>query len=293
VSAASAELSSRVAPSIVQVHGRRRGPASGIVIDKARVLTTSHSVEWDEGVKVRLEENRTLDATVVGHDRGADLVVLNVPGLESPSLSFDTAAAGVGALTLLVGRSWRGNQHVRLTMVSGIGGPVHTRDGSRLDRVLALSTPPYPGFSGSAVLTPGGGLAGVATAGIVRGAGLAVPADAAAAIVRTIEEHGGVRRGFLGVTSHPANIPARQKGSVASDRGLVVLGIADDSPADRAGLLVGDIIVKADGTTLETPEDLLALLGPERVGRPLELLLIRGAGAQAVTLTVGERPRRF
>jgi S1-C subfamily serine protease len=80
---------------------------------------------------------------------------------------------------------------------------------------------------------------------------------------------------------------------VASDRGLVVLGIADDSPADRAGLLVGDIIVKADGTTLETPEDLLALLGPERVGRPLELLLIRGAGAQAVTLTVGERPRRF
>ncbi|HXE80626.1 MAG TPA: trypsin-like peptidase domain-containing protein [Vicinamibacterales bacterium] len=287
-----ADAAAAVAPSIVQVHGRPRGPASGMVVAPGRVLTTSHSVEWDEGVTVLTLDGARLEASIVGHARGADLVLLAVPGLKAPSVTLDGAAVRTGELALLAGRSWRGRPAARLTVIGSVAGPLMARDGTRIDEVLSLTTSAYPGFSGSALVGSGGAVAGIATAGLFRGAALAIPAGAARALVDSIERHGGVRRGFLGVTSQPVRVPARQRGSLATEHGLLVLGIAPDSPADRAGLLVGDIMVRAGGADLETPEDLLALLGPERVGQPLDVLVLRGGAQETVTITVGERPRR-
>jgi S1-C subfamily serine protease len=281
-----------VAPAIVQVLGRPRRPASGVVVGPERVLTTSHSVEWEDGLTVATHEDVRLDATVIGHARGADLVLLRVPGLKAPALRLAAEAPRPGELALLAGRSWRGHAMVRLAVIAGVAGPVQTRDGTRLDRILSLGAAPYPGFSGSALVGTHGDVIGIATAGIVRGAALALPAPAVAELAAAIERHGGVRRGFLGVTSQPAHLPARQRGTLPRDRALIVLGVADDSPADRAGVLVGDIMVQADGADLDGPEDLLALLGPERVGRPLDLLIVRGAEQKSVTVTVGERPAR-
>ena len=286
------ETAEAVAPSIVQVHGRPRRPASGIVVGPHRVLTTSHSVEWDEGVTLTTHDGQRVGAVPVGHARGADLVLLRADGLEAPPVAFDRTPPRVGQLTLIAGRSWRGHPTARLAMVASAGGPVQARDGTRLEQVLSLTTSPYPGFSGSALVGSGGAVAGVATAGILRGAALALPASAVVALSDAIERHGGIRRGFLGVTSQPVRVPARQRGSLQTEQGLVVLGIADGSPADRAGLLVGDVIVQAGGADLDGPEDLLGLLGPERVGQPLDVLVLRGGEQRAVTVTVGERPPR-
>ena len=290
LSAEVADAAAAAAPSIVQVHGRPRRPASGIVVGRERVLTTSHSVEWEEGLMVTTGEGARLEATPVGHARGPDLVLLNVAGLDAPAVPFDRETARPGEIALLAGRSWRGQPSARLAMIGSITGPLQTRDGTRLEGILSLTTSPYPGFSGSALVGSGGTAIGIATAGIVRGAALALPGPAVVAIMEAIERHGGVRRGFLGVTSQPARVPARQRGSLARDAGLIVVGVAPDSPADRAGLLVGDIMVQAAGADLEAPEDLLALLGPERVDQPLEMLVLRGTAQQTVTVTVGERP---
>src|SRR5215218_635012 len=94
-----------VAPSIVQVHGRSR-PASGIVWAPERVLSTSHSVEWEDGVRVRRHDGTVLPADVVGHDPASDLVLLKVSGLESPAVGRAAAAARAGDLVLLTGRTW-------------------------------------------------------------------------------------------------------------------------------------------------------------------------------------------
>jgi S1-C subfamily serine protease len=290
LSSALADTAGRIAPSVIQVFGRPRRSASGIVIAPERVLTTSHSVEWDEGLKVRTDAGELREATIVGHHHGADLVLLKVPGLDAAPLAFDSASPKMGELALLSGRSWRGEQRARLVMVSGVSGPIQMRDGTRLEHMLVLSISPYPGFSGSAVVAADGRLVGIATAGLFRGTAVALPGDLATSIVQEIEQHGGVRRGFLGVTSQPVRVPARQKGSSPRDRGLVILGVAENSPADRAGLLVGDIMVEAAGTSLDAPEDLLALLTSDRVGQSLELNVIRGGGMQNVTVTVGQRP---
>jgi S1-C subfamily serine protease len=284
-----ADLAERVAPAIVQVFGRKR-PASGIVIAPERVVSTSHSVEWREGVRIRTNDGKTLTADVAGHAPGADLVLLKVPGLGGSPFPGATAPRP-GQLGLLTGRAWSGIQQVRLATIGGVGGPFDASDGTRLDRVISLPTYPYPGFSGNALVDPGGSLIGIATAGLIRGRGLVVPWMVASPLLDSLEAHGSIRRGFLGVTSQPVRIPGVQRGTPPGpESGLIVLGIANDSPAARDGILVGDILIRAGGERVEHPQQLLAMLGPSQVGQPLVLTVIRGKEQLDLTVTVGERP---
>ncbi len=293
-SALSRELSDaadRVTRSIVQVHGRSR-PASGIVWARDRVLSTSHSVEWEDGVRVRRHDGTILPATIAGHDPVADLVVLRVENLDSPPLPHAGAAARPGDLALITGRAWNGRSHARLVVLTGVAGSLQSAHGPKLDRVITLPLSPYAGFSGSALAGPHGTLLGVATAGLVRGRALALPVDVVRPIVEAIEKHGGIRRGYLGVVTQPVRLPARQRGDLPDGRGLLVLDVSADSPADAAGVLVGDIIVGAADAALSTPDDLLALLGPECIGQPLSLDLLRGASRESRPVVVGERITR-
>jgi serine protease DegQ len=282
------EAAGRAAASIVQVHGRSR-PASGIVWAPERVLSTSHSVEWEDGVRVRRHDGTVLPADVVGHDPASDLVLLKVPGLESPSVGRAAAAARAGDLMLLTGRAWNARQYARLVAVTSVSGRVQTAHGPRLDRVVTLPLSPFAGFSGAALIDPDGALSAVATAGLMRDRALALPVDVVEPLVEAIEKHGGIRRGYLGVVTQPVRLAARQRGDLPSEGGLLVLSVAPDSPADSAGVFVGDVIVGAAQGELASPEDLLTLLGPERVGQPLPLAVVRGASRETLTVTIGER----
>ena len=283
-----ADTAERAAASIVQVHGRSR-PASGIVWAAERVLSTSHSVEWEDGVRVRRDDGTVMPAEVVGHDPASDLVVLKVPGLDAAPLTHVAAPLRAGELALVAGRGWSGHPHARLVAISGVAGPVQTAQGPRLERVFALPLSPFAGFSGSALIAADGTLAGIATAGLMRGRGLALPIDVARPIAEAIEKHGGIKRGYLGVVTQPVRISARQRGELPVEHGLLVLDVSPDSPAETAGILVGDIIVGAAGGRLSAPEDLLAVLNPERVGQALPLEILRGAAPQKLDVTVGER----
>jgi len=292
VSRAAADLAAQVASSIVQVHGRPRRPASGLVVGVERVVTTSHSVEWDEGVTVRTADGRSLPAEVAGHAPGADVVLLRVAGLDAPVLPVETAGLRTGEIVLVAGRAWSGNPHVRLLAISGVGGPLRAGDGTRIDQVYGLPVSPYPGVSGSAVVDANGRLAALATAGIVRGRVLGLPSSALGPLVDALETRGSVGRGFLGVTTHPVQLTPAQASAAGQEHGLVVLGVSGESPA-AAALLVGDVLLSAAGAALATAEDLLAVLGPERVGQVLSLRVLRGGGPLDATVTVGARPSRW
>jgi S1-C subfamily serine protease len=251
-------------------------------------LSTSHSVEWEDGVRVRRHDGTALPAEVAGHDPASDLVVLKVPGLDAAPLTHASAPLRAGELALVAGRGWSGRPHARLVAISGVAGPLQTAHGPRLERVIALPLSPFAGFSGSALIAADGTVAGVATAGLMRGRGLALPIDVARPIVEAIEKHGGTRRGYLGVVTQPIRVSARQRGELPVEHGLLVLDVSPDSPAETAGVLVGDIIVGAAEGRLSAPEDLLAVLGPERVGQSLPLEILRGAAPQRLDVTIGE-----
>jgi S1-C subfamily serine protease len=291
LSAACEQVARDATASVVQVHGRRR-PASGIVIAPERVVTTSHSVEWEDHTRVRTADGRLLPAQVAGRDAQLDLVLLRVPALEGHALTVSDGAPSTGTLGLVIGRTWSGHLRARLTTITALEGSVRVGRGTRLDRALSLDVGVYPGFSGSAVLLADGRLAGLATAGLVRATALALPAGHVRQVLDGIERHGSVKRGFLGITSQPVPIPERQRDGRSEEAGLLVTGVAAGTPAEQAGLLVGDIVVGFAGTSVDEPESLLALLTADRVGQATPVAVLRGGRGLEVSVTVGERSDR-
>lgn len=290
LSDATRELARALAPSVVSIQGRPRHPASAVVVGPERLVTTSHSVEWDEHVRVQVPDGPALTATVVGRDPARDLVVLSAPGLAAPPVIWTDETPGTGTLGVVLGRGWGGHLTARLVALTRLDGPIRLGRGRTVGQLLGLGLAPYTGFSGSAVVTADGRVAGISTTGLFRGAGLAVPSAVARTAVEALARDGRIRRGFLGVSTQPVTLPPSQRPAVGTAAGLLVVDVGADSPAWSAGLLVGDIVVAFDDVEISDPEQLLSALTAERIGQDVAVAVIRGRDAQTLTVRVGERP---
>ncbi len=275
----------RLSPSVVQLQARRWRPATGTVYDRDLVLVTAHSLNRDEGLHVRTHDGRTLDATLVGHDRGADLALLRVAGLAVDPLQPSPGLPRVGQVLLALARSRMGALTATAGIASSIAGPLRFGHFPRLDALIRTDLAVYPGGSGGPLVDAHGRVVGIVTTGLLRGLPLAVPAAAAWEIARGLVEHGTARLAYLGIGSQPVEIPEHQRAGEA-DHGLLVLAVGDDSPAARAGLLVGDILVRFDGRAVTEPDELLALLTADRIGREVQAEVLRGGQTISLNYTI-------
>jgi S1-C subfamily serine protease len=285
-----ADATSAASPSVVQVQGRRR-PASGLVYADDVVLTTVRALGREDGLHVRRDDGRRLDAELAGWDPTTSLAVLRVPGLETRPLAPTAAAPRVGHLALAVARSWSNAVTASAGIVSVIGGPLPTGRRRSIDQVIRTTAPMHDGFAGGAFLDTAGGLIGIATAASIRGLGVVIPAAIAWKTAATVLEHGSLKRGFLGIAGQPVALPESQKGSDAREHALLVVGVTAGSPAAAAGIIVGDLLLEFDGQPVEAPEELLDLLLGDRVGKAVPVKVLRGGVATQLTVTVGERPQ--
>jgi S1-C subfamily serine protease len=214
--------------------------------------------------------------------------------LERPVASPAEAApeeGRVGQLVLALGRPSLEGIQASLGVVSAIGGPVRTGHGGLLERYLRTDATPYPGFSGGPLVDTAGRVVGMNTSGLGRGAALTIPSALAWSIAATLEKHGHVRRGFIGVRSQPVAIASAQQKALGREQasGLLLVGVEDKSPAEKGGLLVGDIIVALAGKPVADPDELLAALVGNVVGKPTDFEILRGGKPLSVTVTIGER----
>lgn len=287
-----ADVTAAAAPAVVQVQGRRR-PASGIVYSEDVVVTTMGALGRDDGLRVRRHDGETFDAELAGWDPATSLAALRVPRLQGPPLAPSGQPARVGHFGVAVARSWSNALTASAGIVSVIGGPLPTGRRRAIDQVIRTTAPMHAGFAGGAFLNTSGELLGVATAAEIRGLGVIIPAAIAWKAVAAVLEHGGIRRGYLGIAGQPVTLPEAQRDATAADRdeALLVVAVTATSPAARAGVLVGDVIVAFDSHPVESPEDLLDLLTGDRVGRQVSLRILRGDSARDIAVTVGERPR--
>lgn len=286
-STALADLVDRVSPAVVQVRAGGARPTTGTVVGEGRILVVDHTIAEDEGLVVRTADGRDVRAEVAGHDPSTDLALLSAPGLGALPLAA-AAAPRVGALSLALGRSPSGRLVAGAGIISTVGATLHSGRGPRVEGLIVTHAGPFRGFSGGAVVDTDGRLIGIGNAGLVRGTGLVIPIATAARVAEALGAHGRVMRAYLGVTGQPVRLRESQRAGRDQAAGLLVVGVAPGSPAERAGLLLGDIVLTFAGEAIAGTDDLLARLTPERIGTSVPLDVIRAGETRAVQVTVGE-----
>ena len=256
------------------------------------MVTADHVVEVEEGITVGLPDGREVSARLVGRDPGTDLAVLRVDatGLAAATLA-ETADVKVGNLVLAVGRPGESGPMATLGVVSARTGPWRTWRGGLLESLIQTDVTLYPGFSGGPLIDAAGRVVGLNTSILARGASVAVPTDAIQRVVQALLTQGRVRRGYLGVSTQPVALPSGlvQHLGLGQDRGLLIVGVEQHGPADRGGLMLGDVIVAMADQPIRDADDLQALLGPDRVGAATKVRVARGGESRDLTVTVGER----
>lgn len=277
---------SAAAPSIVQVHGRRR-MAAGVFIADHLIATTAATSEDTVAVLV---DGQTLDGQVLGRASASGLTIVRVDNVDRAPLAIGAEPAP-GHLAVAIGRTWSGAVMATLAPVTVVGGPLRTGRSTSLERVIRIQQPPHGALTGGALIGSDGALLGIVTSFAIRGTTVVIPAATVVQEAAHVERDGGSRQGFLGIGSLPVAIPERQRGGRADTAGLLVTQIASGSPADQAGLLVGDVIVAFGGEAVPDPEQLLTSLRGNRIGAAVPVTVIRGTAPVDVTVTVAERPR--
>jgi len=179
-----------------------------------------------------------------------------------------------------------------VTNVAVVGGPLRTGRASSIERVIRVGMEPHGAMTGGALVDGSGGWLGLMTGAAIRGTAVVLPASIAIAAARRIVERGGERQGFLGIRTLPVTIPERQRADAAGAHGLLITGVTSGSPAESAGLLVGDVLTAFAGEPIDDPETLLTLLRGDRIGKPVTLTLVRGTERKGIDVTVGERSSR-
>ncbi len=283
-----ADVVDAVAPSVVQVQGGHRRPATGLAYAPDVVVTTARAAGGDEHPRVRRADGEVMDAELVGIDPATRVAVLKVPGLNARPLTPGTPPR-VGHVAIAIARSWSNGATATAGLVSIIGGPLPTGHRRAIEQVIRTSAPMHEGFAGGAFVSATGELLGLATAASIRGLGVVIPAAIAWTAAAELLRRGGLKRGYLGIAAQPIRVPERQKGSAGADEALLIVGVKDGSPAAEAGLLIGDLLLSLDGHALTSPDDILDLLVGERVGRAVPLRLLRGGVPTDGAVTIRER----
>lgn len=300
-SSALSELSSQLATavetaanSIVAIHARRRIPSSGVVWRDGVVVAASHTVRRDDDISITLPNGDSTIAKIAGRDTATDLIALRVDGTR-PYVAprADVSSLRVGSLVLAVGRPGR-DVSASFGIVSAVGEGWRTWQGARIDRVLRLDVAVYDGFSGGPLVDASGGVLGVNNSALARGTPLALPAAAVDRVLDELLERGHVRRPFIGIAVQPVALSAalvKQHG-LSSEGGLLIVSIAENSPAEKAGMILGDVLLEANGKTLSGPDELLDALSGTGAGGSVTLKFLRGGVVKTAAVTPADRGRR-
>lgn len=289
LSAALAEVVAEAASSVVRVEGRRKRGGTGVAWSQDGVIVTADHVLEDDAMQVGLPEGDVTQARVVGRDPSTDLAVLRIEGPGArPTPWGDLEDVRVGHLVLALGRPGQ-TIRARLGIVSVLGEGWRLPGGGEVDRYLESDVGVGPGFSGGPLLDVQGRVLGINTAVLPGRRTIAIPAGTVRRVVPALLAHGHIPRGYLGVGVQPVNLPAALRETLHQENGLLVVSVQPASPAEHAGLLMGDTITQVDGRPVDSPAGVLLALTAERIGAAVPLRIVRAGQAQDLTVVVGAR----
>lgn len=274
---------------------RPRGMGSGVLVSPdGYIITNDHVVEGAKEVQVTLPDKREFVGKVIGTDPRTDLAVVKIDGKDLPYVPWgDSSKLQVGEYVLAVGNPFGLNSTVTLGIVSALGrdrmGITQYEDFIQTDAAI------NPGNSGGALVNTRGELIGINTAIVSRtggyqGVGFAVPSSMAKPVYESLVKTGKVVRGYLGVAIQDLTPELAQSFGLKASKGALVSDVTSESPAERAGLKQGDVIVEYQGNPVEDPGALQRAVTRTPVGTKATLKVIRDGREQEIEVTIAEQP---
>lgn len=280
-SAAVVHVADTVLPSVASLRvrsarGEGAGSASVLTAD-GFLLTSAHVVEHAVSTEAAFGDGREVRADVIGRDALSDLAVLRArDDVPAPVTLGDAAQLRVGQLVVALGNPLGFAGSVTAGIVSALGRSLPTRGGRVIDEVIQTDATLNPGNSGGALADSGGRVVGVNTALAGIGVGLAVPINATTRqIISTLMTQGRVRRAWLGIAGAQVPLPPPLVAKVGRRTGLRVAQVLPESPAARAGLRLGDIVLAVDGQDVASSTAIQQLMVEAAIGRPMEVTVWR------------------
>ena len=283
----------RVTPAVAHVR-RGSGGGSGVVIaPDGYVLTNSHVVDGADEVEVVFPDGASYRAPVVGTDAATDLALVRVlgPSLVAADLG-DSDALRVGQLVIAIGDPLGLQSTVTTGVVSALGRSLRAKDGRIIENIIQTDAALNPGNSGGPLVDTHGKVVGVNTAiiAMAQGIAFAIPATTARLVATALIRDGRVLRAYLGISGASTAIGRQlsQSLGLGTQSGIRVLEVTPGSPARRAGLREGDIVVALDGAPISMLSDLQRALTSDRVGMPTLVTVVRRGERLALTVTPEE-----
>jgi len=289
-----ADAVEKVGRSVVAVHGRRRMPGSGLVWSANQVVTAAHVLERDTDLSISAPDGSQHAAQLVGRDVASGVAILGIPGEAlTPIERASASELRPGHLVLAIGRPGTPGPIASFGAISSTGGAWRTAQGGVLDAYVRADVALLPGLSGGALADVQGRVVGMLNAQLAGGDPVGIPATSLDGLVQRILNGGSLRRAYLGVSTQPVELQEvlKLRLGLSQTSGLMLLGLEPGAPAERAGLLLGDIVVSIGERLVEDGEALQMALGPDVVGRATQVKIIRGGQLTDVQVTPAERPR--
>lgn len=277
-----AEAVEQAGKIIVSVNEGGRSGVSGTLWRDGLVVTTEHTIRGQQELTIELPNGASSSAKVIGRDATTDIALLRMKEPVRATTEFaDAGRLRVGHFVLAVGRRGKHGLAASHGMIGALGGAWRTWRGGRIDQWFRLDLMPFTGFSGGPLIDAGGKIIGINTSGARREV-MTIPAETVNRVVDQLLTKGQITRGYLGVGLQPVQLPK-------TGRGLLVVMVDPDGPAEKTGVMVGDIIVAVAGKSLKDSAELQIVLDPEQVGKTIQLGILRGGNALDLSVTVAER----
>jgi S1-C subfamily serine protease len=293
----------RVGPAVVRLgvadgERRRGGTGSGVIVaPDGLVLTNSHVVGGAAHVDVATVDGRSSSARVVGDDPDTDLALVRIdaPVTLAAATLGDSKLLKRGQLVIAIGNPLGFESTVTTGVVSALGRSLRARSGRLIDDVIQTDAALNPGNSGGPLVSSHGEVVGINTAVIVGAQGIcfAVASNTASFVLGELVRHGRVRRAYIGIAAQQFTLSRRRRhaAGLTQDSAVMVASVEPGSPAERAGIAPGDIILALDSTPVTGADDLIRLLAGDKIGRTVEFETLRNGGRRVLSLTPIERTR--
>ena len=303
-------VSDKVGPAVVRVDTRGRaannsqrgaqgGVGSGIVISPdGLVLTNNHVVGSAREIRLSNSEGLVTDARVLGVDPDTDLALVraDTDGKLPAATLGDSKLLRRGQLVVAIGNPLGFEFTVTAGVVSALGRSIRAVSGRVIEDVIQTDAALNPGNSGGPLVSSRGEVIGINTAVIMGAQNIcfAVASNTAQFVLAEIIRHGYVRRAYIGVSAQTVPVPRRHAVAAGIDNrmGALLIGLEQDGPASRAGLLSGDVVVQLDGKPVSGVDDLIRLLDRDRINRAVEVEVLRLGRVRMFNVTPIERKQK-